>query len=161
MQHEYATKMIEYIPHYTNGRWLTDFSNISALFWQHMPDINWVGFYLNHKGKLRLGPFQGKPACLEIDYHRGVCGKAFTLQETLLVDDVHHFPGHIACDLLSRSELVVPLTIAHFKIGVLDIDSPIFARFKDQDRQEIEKICKLFLSTLNLEDQSFQQFFSH
>lgn len=115
------------------GRWLQDMANFCALFFHRLPDISWMGFYLNDGSMLRLGPFQGKIACTEIEFDRGVCGMAFSTQQTQIVKDVHEFPGHIACDPASRSEIVLPLTINGKKIGVLDIDSTSMARFTESD----------------------------
>lgn len=115
------------------GAWLTDLSNFSAHLFLHLPQLNWVGFYLSDGKRLRLGPFQGKPACVEIAFDRGVCGKAFSSNEALIVDDVHEFPGHIACDEASRSEMVLPLIVDGKKLGVLDLDAPITKRFTEED----------------------------
>lgn len=121
------------------GYWLSDISNFAAYVADKMPDINWVGFYLDDGAKLRLASFIGKPACLDIAYNRGVCGHAFTLKQTVIVDDVHQFPGHIACDERSRSEMVIPFLIENKLVGVLDIDSPSLARFTPADKSALEK----------------------
>lgn len=121
------------------GYWLSDISNFAAYVADKMPDINWVGFYLDDGSKLRLASFIGKPACLDIAYNRGVCGHAFTLKQTVIVDDVHAFPGHIACDERSRSEMVIPFYIENKLVGVLDIDSPSIARFTSSDKTALEK----------------------
>lgn len=121
------------------GYWLSDISNFAAYVADKMPDINWVGFYLDDGSKLRLASFIGKPACLDIAYNRGVCGHAFTQKATVIVDDVHAFPGHIACDERSRSEMVIPFYIENKLVGVLDIDSPSIARFKSEDKIALEK----------------------
>src|SRR5882672_12954364 len=111
-------------------------ANSSALLFQLMPDINWVGFYfLQHDRELVVGPFQGKPACVRIPVGKGVCGTAAVRAATVLVPDVHDFPGHIACDPNSRSELVIPLIRAGSVLGVLDLDSPFVARFDEEDRE--------------------------
>ncbi len=116
-------------------------ANASALLWQELPDINWVGFYQMNGGALVLGPFQGKPACIRIPVGKGVCGTAVAEDAVQLVYDVHQFPGHIACDGASNSEIVLPLH-ANGKIwGVLDIDSPAIGRFTEQDREGLEKIA--------------------
>ncbi|MFX3636279.1 MAG: GAF domain-containing protein [Candidatus Pristimantibacillus sp.] len=113
---------------------IANLSNASALLQQFLDDINWVGFYLlEEEDELVLGPFQGKPACTRIKVGRGVCGTAVSRNETQLVDDVHQFPGHIACDSASNSEIVIPLKSKGQIIGVLDIDSPLFARFDQVD----------------------------
>lgn len=117
------------------GYWLSDFANFCAFLFQRVPDLNWVGFYLSDGEKLRVGPFVGKPACTEIAFTRGVCGAAFTKNETFVVDDVHAFPGHISCDPDSRSELVIPLVVQGERVGVLDIDSPQVARFGSEERE--------------------------
>jgi L-methionine (R)-S-oxide reductase len=118
---------------YLTGHWLTDLANFSAFVFAKVPNLNWAGFYLDNGQKLTLGPFVGKPACTEIRYDRGVCGAAFTQKKPLLVDDVHEFPGHIACDSASRSELVIPIIVNGSVLGVLDLDSPSLARFSSAD----------------------------
>jgi L-methionine (R)-S-oxide reductase len=123
-------------------------ANLSSLLYHALPDVNWVGFYLLKDGELVVGPFQGKPACVRIPMGRGVCGTAAERRETLLVDDVEEFDGHIACDAASRSELVVPLVKDGALIGVLDIDSPIPGRFTERDRVGMERIAALFLQQL-------------
>ena len=115
-------------------------SNISAIINECIPDINWAGFYLFKEGELVLGPFQGKPACNRIAVGKGVCGAAFLNNETLLVPDVHLFPGHIACDSESNSEIVVPIIKGDKKLGVLDIDSPVKNRFSDLEKAYLEKL---------------------
>ncbi len=119
------------------------FANASALLYGAMPDINWAGFYIVRDGILLLGPFQGKPACVRIEKGRGVCGAAWEKDETQLVPDVHAFPGHIACDAASRSEIVIPV---HREDGavtaVLDIDSPYPARFSEEDRAGLEALVR-------------------
>lgn len=122
---------------------ITNLANVAAFLWQELPDINWVGFYLLDKGALWLGPFHGKPACTRIAPGKGVCGYALSHDKTMLVDDVHTFAGHIACDAASRSELVVPLHDQGQPIGVLDLDSPSLARFTDEDRQTMEAVARL------------------
>ena len=119
---------------------VANLANASALLWQEMPDINWVGFYLREGDKLVLGPFQGKTACIEIPFGRGVCGTAVAENRTQLVHNVHEFPGHIACDCASNSEIVVPIRVAGEIWGVLDIDSPFVGRFTEEDREGLEKV---------------------
>ncbi len=119
---------------------VANMANISALIWQFLPDLNWAGFYRMVEGELVLGPFQGKPACIRIPVGRGVCGAAAQTQETQLVEDVHAFPGHIACDAASASEIVVPVLQDGRLIGVLDLDSPVAARFDSQDAQGLEAL---------------------
>ena len=113
---------------------VANLANASALLWQEMPDINWVGFYKMTNGKLVLGPFQGKPACIEIPVGRGVCGTAVAEDAVQLVYDVHQFPGHIACDCASNSEIVLPIHVNGEIWGVLDIDSPNIGRFTEEDK---------------------------
>ncbi|MGY6036986.1 GAF domain-containing protein [Aeromonas sp. AE23HZ002T15] len=123
-------------------------ANLSALLNQELADINWVGFYLLQGETLVLGPFQGKPACVRIPVGRGVCGTAVSEGKTQLVDDVHQFVGHIACDGASNSEIVIPLRHNGEIIGVLDIDSPIFNRFDEQDRLGLEETVQILESML-------------
>ncbi|AZO81291.1 MULTISPECIES: GAF domain-containing protein [unclassified Bosea (in: a-proteobacteria)] len=120
-------------------------ANLSALLYDAMPALNWAGFYLMRGGELVLGPFQGKPACVRIPIGRGVCGTAVARRESVLVEDVHAFPGHIACDAASRSELVVPLIRDGEVIGVIDLDSPEPGRFDADDQAGIEAIASLYL----------------
>lgn len=125
-------------------------ANTSALLFEVLPDINWVGFYFLKDGELLVGPFQGKPACVRIAMGKGVCGAAAQRRETIVVADVHAFPGHIACDSASQSELVVPLIKDGAVLGVLDVDSPRLARFDDMDRRGLEHIAEVFLSGTRL-----------
>ena len=127
---------------------IANLANVSAALWQAMENINWVGFYRMESGKLVLGPFQGKPACIEIPVGRGVCGTAVAQKKTILVEDVHHFPGHIACDSASNSEIVVPILKNGEVYGVLDIDSPYFARFTLEDQRELEEIASILEKNL-------------
>ncbi len=122
---------------YLTGHWLTDMANFSAYIYHAVPHLNWAGFYLFDGAKLRLGPFVGKPACTEIKVGHGVCGTAFAQRKALVVADVDAFPGHIACDSASRSELVLPFLVDGECLGVFDIDSPKLARFHEDDRQGI------------------------
>ncbi|WP_040948650.1 GAF domain-containing protein [Gorillibacterium massiliense] len=121
---------------------IANLANASALLRQFLPDINWVGFYLLKDGELVLGPFQGLPACVRIPIGKGVCGTAADKQETVRVEDVHQFPGHIACDAASNSEIVVPLLAKGKLIGVLDIDSPLKNRFDEADQLGLEQFCQ-------------------
>lgn len=121
---------------------IANLSNASALLGQFLDRINWVGFYLMEDGELVLGPFQGLPACVRIPVGKGVCGTAVGKKETMLIEDVHAFPGHIACDAASRSEIVVPIQKDGEVIGVLDIDSPELARFTEEDRLGLEQFVK-------------------
>lgn len=127
---------------------IANLANVSAALWQAMENINWVGFYRMEGGKLVLGPFQGKPACIEIPVGRGVCGTAVRDQQTVLVEDVHQFPGHIACDSASNSEIVVPIFRNGEIYGVLDIDSPYFSRFTREDQRGLEEIVKILEENL-------------
>ena len=120
-------------------------ANTAALIYHGLPDLNWAGFYFRHGTELVLGPFQGKPACVRIPIGTGVCGTAAKRAETVLVRNVHDFPGHIACDPNSRSELVVPLVDAGRVLGVLDLDSPILGRFDEIDREGCEQLAALFV----------------
>ena len=117
-------------------------ANASALLWQHLENINWAGFYIMEHGALVLGPFQGKPACIRIPVGKGVCGTAAAEDRTQLVADVHQFPGHIACDGASNSEIVVPIHKDGQVWGVLDIDSPLFDRFSEGDKEGLEAFVK-------------------
>lgn len=123
-------------------------ANAVALLFRSLPDINWLGFYFLENGELIVGPFQGKPACVRIALGRGVCGTAAARRETLLVPDVHAFADHIACDAASNSEIVVPLVSGKTLIGVLDVDSPKFARFDDDDRAGLERLAAIFVASL-------------
>ena len=125
-------------------------SNASALLWDAMPDLNWAGFYLMRDGALVLGPFQGKPACIHIPLGKGVCGTAAAQDRTLLVPDVHAFPGHIACDSASNSEIVVPLRRDGRVVGVLDIDSPSLDRFTGADREGLEAFARALEALMTL-----------
>lgn len=127
-------------------------SNASALLMSQLEDINWVGFYLLHRGELVLGPFQGKVACMHIALGKGVCGTAALKNETQLVEDVHQFPGHIACDSASASELVIPLRKEGRVVGVLDIDSPLACRFDEIDAQGLEKIARVIEEACDWKD---------
>ena len=120
-------------------------ANLAALIWDLVPDLNWAGFYFLKGGELVLGPFQGKPACVRIAVGKGVCGTAVARRASVLVDDVHAFPGHIACDSASNSELVVPLMKGGVVYGVLDLDSPSLARFDEDDRAAFEKLVSFFV----------------
>ena len=122
---------------------IPNLSNASALLGQALTDINWVGFYLIHNNELLLGPFQGKPACIHISIGKGVCGSAVLHNTTLVVPDVHTFPGHIACDSASRSEIVIPIRANGRIVGVLDIDSPIKDRFDTIDREGLEEFIRV------------------
>lgn len=118
-------------------------ANAAALLWEALDDINWAGFYLLKEDTLHLGPFQGKSACTLIPVGRGVCGTAAATRQIQLVPDVHQFPGHIACDSASNSEIVLPLIKDEVLLGVLDIDAPIFSRFNEEDAAGLSRICRV------------------
>jgi GAF domain-containing protein len=124
-------------------------ANAAALLWEYLPDLNWAGFYRNVGGELVLGPFQGKAACIRIPFGSGVCGAAAATRETQLVEDVHAFPGHIACDAASASELVVPIIVDGELLAVLDLDSPSRARFDTEDKAGCEKLVALLGARLS------------
>jgi len=125
---------------------IANMANASALIWQYLPDLNWAGFYRLVGDELVLGPFQGKAACIRIALGKGVCGTAAATRTTQLVEDVHAFPGHIACDAASRSELVVPIVRDGVLVGVLDLDSPEPARFDGEDAAGCEALAALLAS---------------
>ena len=127
---------------------VSNMANIAAILWEQLADINWVGFYIMREGELQLGPFQGKTACTRIAVGRGVCGTAVANDETQLVENVHEFPGHIACDSASNSEIVIPIHKGGKVWGVLDIDSPSVGRFDEEDRKGLEKVVELFESRI-------------
>ncbi|MFD4405405.1 GAF domain-containing protein [Nocardia sp. NPDC058499] len=123
-------------------------ANLSALLYHSLPEVNWAGFYFSDGHELVVGPFQGKPACVRIPHGKGVCGTAAQTRSTQLVPDVHAFPGHIACDGDTRSEIVIPLVHSGDLIGVLDVDSPQPARFDETDRQGLEAVAEVFVHSL-------------
>jgi GAF domain-containing protein len=123
-------------------------ANTAALLYDALPGLNWAGFYLYKSGELVLGPFQGKPACVRIAIGQGVCGTAAERRSTVIVEDVHAFPGHIACDSASNSEIVVPLILRSELLGVLDLDSPKHARFGASDQRGLEAVAKIFVESL-------------
>ncbi|MFC3750354.1 GAF domain-containing protein [Paenibacillus sp. GCM10012306] len=127
---------------------MANLANASALLKHALPDTNWAGFYLFDGKELVLGPFQGLPACIRIPLGRGVCGTAATERRTLVVDDVHTFPGHIACDAASNSEIVVPLIKGDELLGVLDIDSPLKDRFDDEERRFLERFAAIIVEAI-------------
>ncbi len=120
-------------------------ANFASLLYHSLPDLNWAGFYLLKDEELVLGPFQGKPACVRIKVGKGVCGVAAAQRETIIVANVHDFPGHIACDSASNSEIVVPLRKGSSLLGVLDIDSPQFGRFDEEDAQGLNRLVAEFI----------------
>ena len=135
--------LISGVPHL-----IANLANASALLWQSFPDLNWVGFYLQEGDRLVLGPFQGKPACIEIPLGKGVCGTAAAENRTILVKNVHNFPGHIACDSASASEIVVPIRQNGRVVAVLDLDSPTVGRFTEADRELLEQVGAILESEL-------------
>lgn len=122
-------------------------ANFSSLLYHSLPDLNWAGFYLQKDGELVLGPFHGQPACVRIALGKGVCGTAAEQRQTILVDNVHDFPGHIACDSASNSEIVVPLIKDGQLIGVLDLDSPSLARFDGEDARGLNELVRIFIDS--------------
>jgi GAF domain-containing protein len=122
-------------------------ANLAALIFHTLPDLNWVGFYWMKAGELVLGPFQGKPACVRIALGKGVCGTAARERRTIVVADVHEFPGHIACDSASNSEVVVPVILEGRVIGVLDLDSPLKRRFDESDARALEQAVEVFIAS--------------
>lgn len=131
---------------------LSNMANMAALLYQSLPELNWAGFYLCKGESLLLGPFQGKPACVKIPFGKGVCGTAAATRQAQLVPDVHAFPGHIACDCASASELVIPLLRGERLLGVLDMDSPVAARFTLQDQKELSAMCEMLVAACAWEE---------
>jgi len=125
-------------------------ANVSSLVFHTLPDLNWAGFYWMKDGELVLGPFQGKPACVRIALGKGVCGTAAQQKRTVVVPDVHAFPGHIACDSASNSEVVVPVMKGGRVIGVLDVDSPMLARFGEAEARVLEEVARIFVESSDL-----------
>src|SRR5438552_909307 len=123
-------------------------ANFSSLIFHSLPDLNWAGFYFAKDGELVLGPFQGQPACVRIKIGQGVCGAGAARCETVIVPNVHEFPGHITCDSASNSEIVVPLKKGQGLIGVLDLDSPLLSRFDEEDAVGLERLIKILLSSM-------------
>ena len=132
--------------------WVPLLANASALLYQSLPDLNWAGFYLVRGDKLVLGPFQGKVACIHIAKGKGVCGTAWAQNATQRVDNVHAFPGHIACDGASNAEIVVPLRQGGQVVGVLDMDSPRFNRFDENDQRGLEAFARVIETTMMMEE---------
>ncbi|HEY1631025.1 MAG TPA: GAF domain-containing protein [Rhizomicrobium sp.] len=130
--------------------WLANAANLASLLFGGLADLNWAGFYLLKDGELVLGPFQGRPACVRIAMGKGVCGTAAAKRTTLIVKDVNEFPGHIACDVASNSEVVLPLVKDGRLIGVLDIDSPLLARFDEEDRAGLEALAAQWLAASDI-----------
>jgi GAF domain-containing protein len=128
---------------------IANMANVSALLWEGLPDLNWAGFYRNVGGELVLGPFQGRAACIRIPFGKGVCGVAAATRQPQCVPDVHAFPGHIACDSASASELVMPLIHDGALIGVLDLDSPLPSRFDDEDLAGCVELARIIAPRLS------------
>ena len=126
-------------------------ANLSSLLFHSLPDLNWAGFYWMKGGELVLGPFQGKPACVRIAVGKGVCGTAARDRRTIVVKDVHEFPGHIACDSASNSEVVVPIVAGGKVVGVLDLDSPLVNRFDESDARGLEAVVQAFIAGTDIE----------
>lgn len=141
--HNQLRDLIRDVPYRT-----ANLANASALLWQYLDNVNWAGFYMLDGDTLVLGPFQGKPACIEIPVGRGVCGTAVVQSKTIRVADVHSFPGHIACDSASESEIVIPIRKDGQIIGVLDIDSPVANRFTVDDQSFLEKFVEILSEAL-------------
>jgi GAF domain-containing protein len=123
-------------------------ANLSSFLYHSISDLNWAGFYLHKDGELVLGPFQGQPACVRIPIGKGVCGTAAQQRQTIIVNDVHDFPGHIACDSASNSEIVVPIIKGHQLIGVLDLDSPTVGRFDEDDARGLNELVEVLVESL-------------
>ena len=126
-------------------------ANLSSLLYHSLPTLNWAGFYIYKDGELVLGPFQGQPACVRIAIGKGVCGTAAQRRQTIIVPNVHDFPGHIACDSASNSEIVVPILKDDHLIGVLDLDSPSVGRFDEEDAQGLNELVEVFVESMNLD----------
>ncbi len=142
---EYYELLAEQMETVLEKEWppVSNLGNAAGVLYHGMEQINWAGFYLRQEDILWLGPFQGKPACVRIELGKGVCGTAALQERTQVVEDVHQFPGHIACDAASRSEIVIPLFKDGEVFGVLDIDSPVTGRFREEDREGLEAIARL------------------
>lgn len=148
--------LIKQLPHVLEGETnvITNLANFSALLFNSMKDVNWVGFYIYTGTELLLGPFQGKPACVRLQIGKGVCGTSFGKKQTIIVDNVDDFPGHIACDAESKSEIVIPLLKDSKLYGVLDIDSPIISRFDKNDSKDLEILLNLLVEHSDIEELS-------
>jgi L-methionine (R)-S-oxide reductase len=148
--------LIKQLPHVLEGETnvITNFANFSALLFNSLENVNWVGFYIFTGKELLLGPFQGKPACVRLQLGKGVCGTSFANNQTIVVDNVEEFPGHIACDAESKSEIVIPLIKDGKLYGVLDIDSPILSRFDNNDSKNLEFLLNLLVENSDIEELS-------
>lgn len=152
MKSKIYSQMLSELPHYWTDYELTNLSQTAAYLFQNLPGLNWVGFYLKVGNQLRLGPFQGKPACMDIQMGRGVCGTAAQNRQTIIVPDVHQFSDHIVCDSASNSEIVIPLIKNGEILGVLDLDSPHFNHFDFQDAQALEKLVNQLILKTNFKN---------
>ena len=150
--HDSLKSLVGGVPHIQ-----ANLANAAALLYNELPDLNWAGFYLYNGEKLVLNSFQGKPACIEIPLSRGVCGAAARNRETVVVPDVHAFAGHIACDSASKSEIVVPLIVRERLFGVLDIDSPSFDRFDENDKAGLECFAKILCEEIEKTEQEIDK----
>lgn len=148
--------LLKQLPHVLEGEKnaITNLANFSALLFNSLDNVNWVGFYLFDGKELVLGPFQGKPACVRLQLGKGVCGTSFQKNESIVVADVDEFPGHIACDAESKSEVVIPIEHNGKLYGVLDIDSPTVNRFENNDKLQLEKLVKSLVSNSDIADLS-------
>lgn len=146
--------LLKQLPHVLEGEKnaITNLANFSAMLFNSLNSVNWVGFYLFDGKELVLGPFQGKPACVRLQLGKGVCGTSFQNNETLVVADVDEFPGHIACDAESKSEIVIPIEHNGKLYGVLDIDSPIKNRFDDEDKLQLKKLVESLVAHSDIAD---------
>lgn len=146
MKEKHYTQLLSQVKSLIEGEpdLIANLANVSALLFNGLDDVNWAGFYLYKDDQLVLGPFQGQPACIRIPLGKGVCGTAAATKTVQRIDDVHTFDGHIACDAASNSEIVIPIIIHKKLVGVLDIDSPIYSRFDEQDEQGLMAIVELF-----------------
>lgn len=146
MKEKHYTQLLSQVKSLIEGEpdLIANLANVSALLFNGLDDVNWAGFYLYKDDQLVLGPFQGQPACIRIPLGKGVCGTAAATKTVQRIDDVHTFDGHIACDAASNSEIVIPIVIHNKLVGVLDIDSPIYSRFDEQDEQGLMAIVELF-----------------
>lgn len=145
-KNEFYVKLNSELEFHLDRHWFTNLSQFSALVYDQLPDVNWVGFYLLKDNELALGPYQGKPACMRIQIGRGVCGTSALKVECILVHDVDQFPGHITCDSASKSEIVIPLVKQEKLIGVLDVDSPSLKRFNDEDVKGLSLLVETLLN---------------
>lgn len=146
--------LIKIIPHLLESErnFITNAANFSAIIFEKFTDLNWVGFYIYNGKELVLGPFQGKVACVRIALGKGVCGTAANEKKSIVVEDVDKFPGHIACDSASRSELVIPIFNGYELYGVFDMDSPVLNRFNNNDKIGFEKLIDVFIQNTDLQD---------